>query len=623
METLRALILLPLGYLFLWPLVDRTLRHPHPGGEADASPLQIALTALALSVGLLTLAQFGLGLLPGRLLTPLSTLLVVLAGLGLGLVLNPGWLASRRWPGYWQHQWRALARLDAPALLALTLISVLAVILVNDLYYPFIGDDVLVRYGLHAKAIYSARSLPESVHGYPPLVPLSIVSTWFAAGSQNEHLARAFAAVMAAGTLGATHLAAREALGRTGGLLAAALVALTPVFIENATLLYTDIPTAFPLTLAFFYAVRWWRTLRPRDALLAGVLAGVALLTKQSALLWLAGLAALPVLRLIAARRELPPSTGLLWGWAAFLLPPLLIAGPWYARNALLGTEMLPVAGLYHLLGSGAGILGLVPSLAYPQSFGWPLALVFTAGWVVGLVTTARELWQVVSARRFTSPPDFGTVTLIAALFVIPYWLAWWTTFSFDPRFLLLILPLMALWSARPLLTLLAWLPARARLPRPAWLVLGAVVLAGLLLWGAQDRLGGVYRAVTQPLATSEARFRRVKPGLADHVLYARANLNPTADRLYLMDERLAYYLADFDYTVGYPLTLADLEGYDYLFHASGLYSVYGDGRLGWEDSEFYQHAFAPAVFEPVYESGGVHIMRILRTDLPPTAEEP
>lgn len=42
METLRALILLPPGYLFLWPLVDRTLRHPHPGGEANASPLQIA-----------------------------------------------------------------------------------------------------------------------------------------------------------------------------------------------------------------------------------------------------------------------------------------------------------------------------------------------------------------------------------------------------------------------------------------------------------------------------------------------------------------------------------------------------------------------------------------------------
>jgi hypothetical protein len=209
-------------------------------------------------------------------------------------------------------------------------------------------------------------------------------------------------------------------------------------------------------------------------------------------------------------------------------------------------------------------------------------------------------------------------VELILAFAILPYWLAWWLRFSFDPRFLLLVLPFMAVWSARPLLWIACWAAERIRLPRPVWQVGGALLLTGLLLLGARDRLGGVYRAVTQPFASDEQKLLAVKGTLYRLVLFARENLDPQHDRLYLMDERLAYYLRDFDVQVGYPLTLAELEGFDYLFHSSSIYTVYGDGLLGWEDSEFYLHAFDPAVFEPVYEVEGVHVMRILRTDLPP-----
>jgi hypothetical protein len=38
-------------------------------------------------------------------------------------------------------------------------------------------------------------------------------------------------------------------------------------------------------------------------------------------------------------------------------------------------------------------------------------------------------------------------------------------------------------------------------------------------------------------------------------------------------------------------------------------------------DSEFYRHVWDPLIFEPVYVSEGVHVMRILRTDVP-TPEE-
>ncbi len=631
--TLLAALWLPLGALFLWPLLDRWLTD---GGERD--PLRVALTALAFSPGTLAAGLFWLGLLPGERVTAGSALAIALTGLALGLALNPGWIAPVRWRAWWRAQWNRLTRLDVESLLTLAVIGALAVILIHALYYPFLGDDVYVRYGLHAKRIMAAHRLPHDVTGYPPLVPLNFAAIWLVAGGVNEHIARAFIALTAAGTLGATYLIGRQIAGRSAGLIAAALVALTPLFVDNATLAYTDIPTAFPLTLAMLYILRWWDAGRVRDALTAGLLVAVGCLTKQSALIWPAALAAVPILWLIATRREAVDGR---WrcaalALAALLAPPLLIAGPWYLRNALLDgwANAVPVAGLYHQLGSGAGLWGLVPPLAYPSDFGYPLTPVYALGWVIGLIAAARELittlradqpawsWRPMLASR-QLPVEQGAAlfipgALILALAAVPYWAAWWLRFSFEARFLLLILPLIAVWAAVPVLQAAAWLAERARVPRVAQTVFTGLLLAGLLVLGARGRLGGVYYALTDPFASDFERLSRAKGPLADLAAYAHSELDPTTDRLYLMDERLAYFLPEFETAVGYPQTLAALDGYDYLFHVAAIYALYGNGRLGWEDSEFYRYAFDERVFEPVYESGGVHVMRILRTTLPP-----
>ncbi len=617
-----ALVLIPAGYLFLWPLADRLLGKPSdPGGGTRASPLPIALTGMALSVGALGWLLFGVGLLRGRLLAPLTALLIVLAGLVLGLALNPAWFAPRRWSVYWRRQWERLVRLDAGALLTLTILGSLFVILVHDLYYPFIGDDTLIRYGRQAQAIYQARRFPTSVSGYPPLAPLSFVATWFAAGGPNEHLARLFPFAMAAGTLGATYLLGRHLWGRLEGLLAAALVAVSPVFVNNATLAYTDIPTAFPLMLALFYVALWWDSGRIRDALLGGILLGVALFTKQSALTWLASLSLIPFLRFLASSSctDSHHWRRVLAGLAAVVLPPLLIAGPWYLRNILLDSwaNAIPIAGLFHLRLPRTGWLGLAPSLAWPREFGFPLSGLYALGWVMGLAAAAGQGWRVLHRRVSTLPPD-----LLLAAAAVPYWLAWWVSFSFDARFLLLILPLMALWTARPLGWAFRWLADHTRLPRPWWQIGGSLLWLGLLLVGTRERLGGVYRAVTHPFASDMERLRAAKGPLADLIVYARTNLDPDTDRLCLMDERLAYYLGDFQIDVGFPLKLSDLEGCDYLFHVSSIHTIYGE-ELGWEDSEFYRYAFSPDIFEPVYESGGVYVMRVLYTYVPWEQEGP
>ncbi len=612
-----ALVLIPLGCLSLWPLVDHLLNRR----EANAGPLQIALTAFCLSTGGLALILMWAGLLPGRRLTPLTALAIVAVGWGAGLLLNHRWISPRRWYRYWLVQWKRLARLDIDALCLWAVIGVSAVIAVSALYYPFVGDDTLTRYGLQAQAIYADHRIPDTISGYPPLVPLTFVVTWFAAGQPNEHLAQFCVSLMAIGTVGATYLLGSYAAGRRFGSLAAAIVALTPMFVKNATIAYIDIPTAFPLTLATLYSLRWRDSGQLRDGVLAGILLGVALLTKQSAMTWLISLAAIPLLWSLSTRGMSFPAR---WqravsGLAGILLPALLLSAPWYVRNYVLGgwTNVVPIAGLYHLLGPGIGWLGLVPPLTSVREFGLALAPLYAVGWPLGL---GRAVWQGWRALR--DDPTGLPTDLALAVAIIPYWLAWWTRFSFDPRFLLLILPLMAMWAARPLAWMITQVGRHVRLPHTAWQIGGVLLLLGLLAIGTSERIGSVYWTVTQPFAPDDERLLRAKGSMYDLVLYARYNLDPATDRLAVMDARMVYYLGDqFEIEVMYPTRLEELEGYDYLFFVSAFYSVYADGRLGWETSEFYQHAFDPLIFETVYESEGVRVVRVLRTTLP-TLEE-
>nr|MBN1228587.1 hypothetical protein [Anaerolineae bacterium] len=172
-----------------------------------------------------------------------------------------------------------------------------------------------------------------------------------------------------------------------------------------------------------------------------------------------------------------------------------------------------------------------------------------------------------------------------------------------------------------PLLWALGWLKSRVTIPGWIWQSASALGLAGLLAWGAADRLGGLYWAATHLTATTEERAEHVNETLIRLVRYVRDNFNPGEVRLYLLDERLRYYLADYNTKVGYPYYLVELEGYDYIIYSSSYRAIYGDGRLGWQDSEFYNLAYAPLVFEPVCEVNGVHIMRILRTTVPAPEE--
>lgn len=605
-----VLIYVPICLLCLWPLVDRLL--------ADtASPLLKGLTAASLSMGAVTFILFWLGLLPGSWITHWTGFLVPLVLFAAGVIVNPTWFKPRRWLEYWRAIARRFLTFSLEACLYWALLAVAAIVLINAFYYPFIGDDVLIRYGPQAKSIYQSGRLPNSLWGYPPLVPLLFVETWFGAGGPNEHLARLVIAAIGIALLAATYLLGRETVGRRGGLLAAVYVGITPMFVDNATLAYTDIPATFPMTLAVLFVVRWWKAGRKVDGLLAGLLTGVAIFTKQSALAWLPGLGVVSTGWLIATHNQ--PHT-YRWrrafsGLGLLLLPALLVGAPWYVRNALIKNwgSAVPIAGEFHLLGEGVGWLGMVPPLTAPADFGWVPVLFYGVGWIIGFVGVGRAVAQAVRGNITDTPVD-----LLFSAFIIPYWLAWWQRFSFSSRFLLLILPMMAIWAARTTGALIDQIAA-CKWVATRWVQLaGALGLLALVAWGSENRLGGVYRQFTQPFAPDTVRWQQAKGEMADLVIYVRENFDPDKDRIWLMDSRMAYYLDDFEITVGYPLTLNQLEGYDYIVHISSIFTVYSSGRFGWKRTEFFTYAFDDRVFESVYVSHDVHIMKILRTTPPP-----
>lgn len=593
LSSLLAAALVPVGFLFLWPLVARWL------GRND--PLTM-LAAFGLSTGLLSLWTFALAW--SGFLSVWPVLGLVALGWGLGAAFNRSWfrfdwgLAALRWVR------ATLARLDLSALALAVMLLSLAAVLAHNIYYPFLSDDTLTRYALDARLIYESHALPAEVQGAPLLVPLSFVYTWLVGSAVDEHLAKLVPFTFAAGMLGVTVLLGRRFAGRLTGLLAGAVLAVTPLFAKWAITGYTDISTGFYVALAALFALRWVEDGGWRDALLAGLMAGLACWTKQSALVVLASLVGVAILRILYTRRV---QAGLV-GLVPMLVPAVVIAGPWYLRNYLLGgaEDVLVLPGLYHVIRIGPRLLGVLPPLQYPADFGLPLTPLYALGLVLAVWRIITEGWAALRKRGTWPWPD-----LVGLAVLLPYWLAWWMRFSFTARFLLVVVPVYAVWAARPL----TWLSRRqtwvTRYSRP----LAGVTAALLLVYGLRAPLGGLAYAITHPFASDFEKLVRAKEDLYPTALWLRENLKP-GERVTSMDTRLRYYLTDYEVDVGYPLSFEDLAPYDYVIDSSGTTEIYR--TLGWTDTDYWQHRRDPVYFEEVFDGGaGSEILRIL-----PTVEE-
>lgn len=446
-------------------------------GQNKADGWLPLLLSLALSTGGLTLVMFWLALLNIRFAVLPITLVYT-------LVMLPGW-----W--LWWRGGRLRPVLNLPqrwperlALLLLVLISV--GILFNSLYWPFSREDALGIYVPFAEQMALQRVLPELpgaftvYEAYPPLMQLTYAYVYLASGWHNELLARLIPALMSIGCLAAAYTLARTLHGRLAGWISALLLGLTPSFVSWASSGYVDLPMAFFYTLAAIFAWRLWQGGALVDAVLTGALVGLAAWTKNAALVGV-GLLAVWLVWTVFRRRI---------GWTALvmsLVACVVVAAPWYIRNWIGANLIIPPSVWTEQASQSLDTLLIL--VTRPQDYSLT-GVVVLVGLVLALVDFAR--------RRLNAP----AYALLLG-WTLPFFGFWWLFASYDPRFILLFLPLWCVIAGVQMARLTGAVPPLWRSRLLVLALLLAVILTMPVLWDSVENKDEILR---HPLMSVEER---------------------------------------------------------------------------------------------------------------------
>lgn len=336
--------------------------------------------------------------------------------------------------GAWRcwHDRVPLPRLHLPAhpleRLALALLVFVGLaILFNGFYWPFHSDDALGIYQPQAQAMYQSAALipltgEDSLYrAYPMLAQANYTFAYLASGWENEYLAKGVSTLLALGCLPVAYQLGAVLGGRRAGWLAALLLAMTPAFGRWASSGYVDLPMAYFYGLSALFALRLASGNKAADAVLAGAMLGLATWTKNAALLGIP-LLGVWLLYLLFMRRTTLRHVLL----AIFACS--VIAAPWYVRN-LLGAGFLVPATAWTDQAERT-IANLLVFVAHPENYALT-GVVLMLGISYGVWLSVRGSGIAREAAR------------LLLLFSIPFFAAWWWLVSYDPRFLLLFLPLL------------------------------------------------------------------------------------------------------------------------------------------------------------------------------------
>lgn len=539
LRGLLALCVLGAASSFCWQAVRRTL-------VGHSLPLQIGLT-YALSLGIFTnlLAWVGFWRIH-------PSLTVLLLGLG--------WIISRRLTAHLPPApaiaWRA--QIAAHSWFWLALGAVLFFPFAHSTYFPFIGDDTLSRYALASRQLIQAGSLYGYwLDGYPLHISFAyLIPLQFAPNVEQiaKLVAFGYALAMLACTYG---LAVRWMRPQVGAWAVLALV-ISPLFLYWAAFEYVDIPTGVYFVLSAYFLHEWRTQPSPKNALLVGILLGLGIWSKQAgfAALISAGLVGLGWL--ISEKLTLARWKMALWSGGWILVGALLFGGWWYVRNAVwLGWQgAIPSPGSYYASLAQPTLAQVYPFLKNFNPFGIPTSIFVSLGGLVLL----RQNWRKTHWQNW--------LELLA--WIAPYQYLWWTGFSYDVRFLLTILPFWLVFASDFWSRLGEQFFTKMSV---RWLLAGLTLALGA--WGVwESRLGGILRWWRDPLASYATRITIAKGPLYPTAQYILENI-PTRARLYAMDGRLAYFLADYSVAYGYP-RYEQLQGqYDYFVVGSWAESVY------------------------------------------------
>jgi len=173
---------------------------------------------------------------------------------------------------------------------------------------------------------------------FPPGLP-AVIAVATKLGAQSPERQAVLTSLIGAGTVVLVALLARRLAGAAAGLVAAAIVAIHPLFFQPDAILMSEGPYFFAVSavlLAAFavwdHAEQWWRWA------VLGALIGLGALVRPEALLFVPFLA-LPI---AMARRK--AAWRVLGGFAVTCVVLAAVVGPWVVRNAVRFDAVVPIA---------------------------------------------------------------------------------------------------------------------------------------------------------------------------------------------------------------------------------------------------------------------------------------
>jgi 4-amino-4-deoxy-L-arabinose transferase-like glycosyltransferase len=418
--------------IFAWAVVALVLVAPYPTtiwllrrSPLPASRWLALIVAVGLGIGILT----WLMMLEGMLGIPFQVWVILLPYL---LIFAPG---TFLW-------WRGCKpKIDSPSAVPstrivfigrLVVIVVSAAVLLNAIYWPFYKVDAVGIYADQAHFMYATRGLiPLNLtfysyyQAYPMLVQLSYTFTYLASGWEDPYLAKVIPTLLSLACLGAAFYLGKTLYDEKAGWLSVLLLAFTPLFGRWASSGYADLPMAFYYTLAALFAWRTWTANHPVDALLSGVMLGLGAWTKNAMLPAVAFWLAFMLLGLVQKRISIKSIV-------VACIACAVVAAPWYLRNLIEAHLLMPATVWTEQ--AGWNLSNSLVFVTHPENF------VFT-GWLI-LIGIG---WALVKVVRHPREADREILLLI---FTLPYFAFWWLLASYDRRFLLYFLPILAVLAA-------------------------------------------------------------------------------------------------------------------------------------------------------------------------------
>ena len=343
----------------------------------------------------------------------------------------------------------------------------------GSLYYYLLLPVVYLHF-LYLHALGTMTSMGDIVLAHP-LVP---GYGWYINFPSFYLWARAFTALLGAATVYLTYRLGRAAYGSRVGLLAAAVLAAAPGAVYYADTVRVDVPEALLSTAALLAGLAVLRRGRPRDYLAAGVLAGLAVSTKQTAI-WV--VAALIVAHAYNPRRGAFVDgplvlmgagvvAGGLLGTPYLLIRPDLVRTGFAAQVGTYGVFSLPSWDFFHLL-----FLNLAYLVWPTQGGDWYVVPHAALGLVPGLAAAAGL--AVGYRRRPRVQAYLATLPLLQLLFLA-------RANVFYTRNMSPVLPLVSIWAALGALWIWERIAALAPLRAPSWRAAAAAAGVVVLLIG-------------------------------------------------------------------------------------------------------------------------------------------